>query len=393
MKEAEVKDIPKGTKLRKTYRYEVDGRPLGQKRKRFKHGDKKSAELYAIEITSNARKVAASNRSFISDDLLKEATEGAQKLAPFGKSIADAIEFYIQHLTSESEKDLTSISEVANQRLSKMLKEGKTRQHINKTKSIWDKLSNAFDDAPISSLTVDDLEFWIDSFEFNSSTTKANYRTALNILFNHALKRGIITNNVAQSVAEYEKRTSTDFLTPEQVSQLLSHCPEEIIPAIAICFFCGIRPDYLNGEISRLDWKDIRLHKKVIRLDGRKTKTKEFRTVNIEPNLVAWLEPHAKAAGLVGANKSRFRRLWEQARKDAGLWGANWPHDATRNSFATYHIELYGNEFKTATQTGHGDVKTLRKNYKDLTDKEDAIDYFSITPATVANIIPLRANA
>ncbi len=80
--------------------------------------------------------------------------------------------------------------------------------------------------------------------------------------------------------------------------------------------FSGIRPDYLNGELSRLAWSDIRLARRIIRLDGSITKTGNSRTVEISDNLAAWLEPHAQQTGRLIESPGRFRK---KSRYDRGL--------------------------------------------------------------------------
>lgn len=371
------------------YRWLVESRIGGdRKRKFFKHGEKDKAVAYKEGLEQTLDKVSASHRKIISEALLTEAASASEALRPYDESISKAVAFYIEHLEKVASRDATSIDDVAEIAARVMKDKNATPRHIDKTRSKWTKLADFFDNAPLSSLTTLDLEKWIESFGFKSSTTRANYRTSLHSLFSVALSEEIIEKNVASKLPKYERRSCNGILTPGEVANLLACCDEEILPAVAICFFSGIRPDYTAGEISRLDWKDVKLAKRRIRLGADNTKTNEFRSVTITDNLAAWLEPYDKPSGPVVINESRFRRLWKEARSK-GL-KRTWPHDATRNSFASYHMELHGDEFKTATQTGHSDIKTLRDHYKDLIDDhEDAVAYFEIRPASSSDIIPI----
>ena len=382
-------DINHKQRKKQGYRWLVESRVGGKRqRKFFPHGQKAEAEAHKAKLEKSLRlslKVSERHRTLIDEALLTESASAQESLKPYGETITKAVAFYIEHLNKQASKDMTPIDNVAEIAARIMECENVSGNHLKKTRSIWTKLSKHFDNAPLSALTSDQLADWIESLAFKSTTTKANYRTALHTLYSTAIAKGIVEKNAAASLPKYPKKSCTEVLTPSEVASILAACDDKILPAIAICFFCGVRPDYLAGEISRLDWKDIKLAKRRIRLDSRLGKTKEFRSVTIPENLAAWLEPFAKSSGLViGKN---FRKLWEQARKQ-GLKRA-WPHDATRNSFASYHMELCGNESETATQTGHSHIKTLRDHYKDLVDHEDAVAYFEIYPASESDVIPI----
>ena len=390
MKAVAVKEVPKDTKLRKQYRYEVDGRPLGQKRKRFKHGELEEAEAFLKEISTNFSKVAESNRKLVTENLLTEATEGAKKLAQYDATLADAVKFYIAYLEEQEGKNVTPISQVVGALRDTKEKEGCSKKYQDDLRIRLNLFEQAFENRPLSSLTSEELQVWIDSR--GNKTTQANYRRILNVLFNYAKKKEIINVNPIDKVDSVKAQTAKGFLTVEETAALLHHCPAEIIPAVAIMVFAGVRPDAQNGEMSRLTWKDVQFRKKSIRLDSEITKTDSTRSVKMSDNLIAWLEPHKQVAGNIVVNYNRFKKLFKQARQDAGVYD-NWIHDATRKSFTTYHVELTGNEHETMTQTGHTNVKTLRDHYKGLADKEDAEAYFSLVPDSDSRILSIRKGA
>lgn len=372
----------------------VESRAGGKRaRKHFKHGEKSQAEDYYNALRDQLDQVGASDRGRINETLLREATAAVKKLEPFGKSIGDAVDHFVAHLEAEAKRDSTPISKVAGTLLHIKAREGVSRRHLDGLTSHLRKFEDHFKDGPISTITTRDIEGWLDNLPgVSSSTTKANYRTSLSVLFNFANQRGHISANPLTGVYKPKRNSSKGYLTPEQAECLLTHTPAEIIPAVVIMLFAGVRPDYLNGELSRLTWSDIRLARRIIRLDGAITKTGNSRTVEISNNLAAWLEPHAQATGKIIESPGRFRKLWECARQDAGLY-EGWPHDGTRNSFVTYHVARHGDEYKTCAQSGH-DVTTLRRHYKDLADTEDAKAYFGITPATIADTTSIaRAQA
>lgn len=381
-----LREIPKGHAQRKRgYAWMVESRAGGKRtRKFFKHGEKTQAEDHRNGLRDQFDQVGASDRARINEALLREATAAVKKLEPFGHSIADAVDHFVAHLETQAKRTTVSISTVANNLLDLKEKEGASDKHLRTLKGHFRRFAESFSDRAISSVTTEDIETWLHNLPgVKSTTTRANYRTSLSVLFIFAHERGHISANPLASVYRPKRNSSKGYLTPEQAERLLTHTPAEIIPAVAIMLFAGVRPDYADGEMSRLSWSDIRLSRRIIRLDHRITKTGNSRTIDITDNLAAWLKPHVQQTGKLIEDANRFRTLWEKARKDAGLY-AGWPSDGTRNSFVSYHVALHGDEYKTCAQSGH-DIATLRKHYKDLVDQEDAEAYFGIMPTNKAS--------
>jgi len=57
-----------------------------------------------------------------------------------------------------------------------------------------------------------------------------------------------------------------------------------------------------------------------------------------------------------------------------------WPHDAMRHSFASYHYALYQDEGHTAAQMGHSSSKMVFSNYRRKVRPKDAERFWSIYP-------------
>jgi integrase len=66
---------------------------------------------------------------------------------------------------------------------------------------------------------------------------------------------------------------------PEQVRALLDSAEPSILPSLAIGAFAGLR----HVEISRLDWKDVRLDRNFIEVTALKSKTASHRLVRSSP--------------------------------------------------------------------------------------------------------------
>ena len=96
---------------------------------------------------------------------------------------------------------------------------------------------------------------------------------------------------------------------------------------------------------------------------------------------MAWLKPYAKPNGKVIKSHAIWRKGIENARKNAGI--VEWPNNAGRHSFASYHANNPSNEeggFKTAKQLGHSNPSVLWNHYHNLVDPEECEKYWNIFP-------------
>ena len=92
------------------------------------------------------------------------------------------------------------------------------------------------------------------------------------------------------------RRGSAPTLTAEQCAEIMQWAEENhggaLVPFIALCLFAGIRPDLYEGEISKLDPKDVRLDTGVIHIEPEVSKVRMKRNITIQPNLAAWLKAY-----------------------------------------------------------------------------------------------------
>ncbi len=62
-------------------------------------------------------------------------------------------------------------------------------------------------------------------------------------------------------------------------------------------------------------------------------------------------------------------------------WVTEWPINAMRHSFGSYHFALYGDSIKTSLQMGHKQSDTtLFEHYRALTTESRGQKYFDIKP-------------
>ena len=138
----------------------------------------------------------------------------------------------------------------------------------------------------------------------------------------------------------------------------------------------GRAPATLGG----LDWSNVNLAKKFIRVRPETSKTGVGRLVDISDNLLLWLTKYYKATGPVAPAPVTLIRHRRNIMKNVGL--KKWLPDVARHSYATFHFAMYENQDKLQSQMGHaGKAYILTKHYKGLATKQEGEEFWSIKPA------------
>ena len=121
------------------------------------------------------------------------------------------------------------------------------------------------------------------------------------------------------------------------MSALLNHADPSLIPYLALCGFAGLR----SSECQALDWRCVELNRQLLTVPENISKTGQERKVPMQPNLLAWLRPHAQSQGLI-VPRAQFEGLLTVAKQAAGLWP--WTpryQNSLRKSFCSYHYEAF----------------------------------------------------
>src|SRR5207302_5868356 len=137
--------------------------------------------------------------------------------------------------------------------------------------------------------------------------------------------------------------------------------------------FAGLR----RAELERLDWREVDLQAGLIEVTAKKAKSARRRFVRIQPNLTKWLQPYAQLSGNVTPPK--YRELLDAAREAAGI--EQWPHNALRHSFASYHLARFNDAAALALELGHTNSNLVFAHYRQLVAPKQATRYWKIAPA------------
>ena len=97
----------------------------------------------------------------------------------------------------------------------------------------------------------------------------------------------------------------------------------------------------------------------------------------MQPNLREWLLPLRKHKGKVTPGEN-FRLLFEQARAAAGI--VEWPENALRHGFASFHLAHFRDAKALALELGHTNEDMIFSNYRQLVEPKAAERYWSLAP-------------
>jgi integrase len=188
-------------------------------------------------------------------------------------------------------------------------------------------------------------------------------------LFNFAVRSGYAIANPAMGAARAKViGEAPGILSVNETARLLEAATPDILPYLAIGLFAGLR----RAELERLDWGEIDFESGLIQVKAEKSKTAQRRFVTMQPNLREWLLPLRQHKGNV-TPANGFRQSFEQARAAAGIM--EWPDNALRHSFASYHLAHFKNAASTALELGHHDSRVTFAHYRELVKPNDAERY------------------
>jgi integrase len=299
------------------------------------------------------------------------AERAYETLLPWEKTIEDAVAFFVSHL--ERTKKSIPLQRAIDELIKVRREGGVSDVYCYDLKLRLGRFGKDFSGKTTADVSTSDIDAWLAGLGV-APGTRNTYRRDLGTLFSFCVTRGYCASNpVAQSQRAKDIGSPIGVLTPDQVIALLENANRHVIPYIAIGAFAGLRA----AEIERLDWREIDLVDGHITVSAKNSKTATRRLVDILPNLALWLDGYAKPTGPVAPVNLRAFLL--ASRNNAKI--ENWPQNALRHSYASYHLAHFNDAAKLALQLGHTHTRMIFQHYRQLVKKAAAQQYWDIKPA------------
>ena len=294
-------------------------------------------------------------------------------------AIVDAARFYVsRHKPIEPR----SVSEIVAELVA--IKESR-QASVRYVQDLRDRLGR-FADAfkkDAGSVTTAEVQGWLDGLKL-STQSYANYRRVLHVLFQFAVARSYSFDNpVAKTERVKVNGTEIEIFKPDEIARLLSAASPEFLPVLAIGAFAGLR----TAEIERLEWEDVDLAGRIIKIGVSKAKTASRRIVPICDNLAAWLAPYAARRGMVWPKTST---ILTHCQHDTAAAGLKWKHNGLRHSYASYRFAQIGDAGRVAGELGNS-AAIVHRHYRELVSPSEAAAWFAVNPEGPANIVALTA--
>ena len=373
------------------------GKRLERKWFKTKAEAETKASEYRNRLTSSGVRAAAAITG-LHEALILEANE---KLAPYGKTLRDALDHYLDYL-GRTAKSITT-RDLIDRFLQAKRQEKKSERYMGDLRVRLDRFAQDFGTRNVAEVTGEEISAWLSSLNV-ASITIANFRRILVVAFNYAVEHNFAFENpAAKAIKPTSVESEIGILTPGETANLLAVTSRELIPLVAVGCFAGVR----EAELMRLDWRDIDFEGGFIEIKPSKAKSARRRLIVMRPNLRAWLEPHRKIAGPVAPYPERKTRQIMQddrrrcgfgtpgteteAEKHAGIKLRPWPHNAARHSFASYGLAKDKDLSGLALEMGHNSTAILFQHYRELVRPKAAEAYWKIVPGIGCEVLKVTS--
>jgi integrase len=263
-----------------------------------------------------------------------------------------------------------SVGDVVKELLATKTASGRARHYLSDLRNRLDRFTTAFA-RPLNDVSAADIEKFLLGLDV-SARSRNNFRAVIGTLFRFGQRRGYVSKEhpgiIGIDRSSYVPRDVAVF-APDDIRVMLKAARPELVPALAIGAFAGVRSE----EIKRLKWEDVRLDQGHIEIRAANAKTKVRRLIPVSPNLRSWLAPLAKPSGPV----SPFSNLGNQFLKLARRARVRWVRNGLRHSFVSYRIAQCGNVATVSLEAGNSPT-IITRNYLRCVTPAAAEQWFSV---------------
>jgi integrase len=308
-------------------------------------------------------------------EIRREAAICAAKLSPYRAKLTEAVDYYVQQVLQY--RTSPSVSDVIKRMLDELKAGGRRETAIRTLRCfLGGAFTLQFGERQLSTVALDELNV-ICLVPDLQPRTRLNRIRMVSQLYNYAVKHGWVSGNLAERIVRpiLEKK-EPGYLDVDAARRFLEHADEfGLLPYAAIGLFAGVR----SAELLRLDWSAVNLIDREITIGSEIAKTRSRRVIPYGDDLAAWLKRCARCSGPV-VNPNNFEGNFGRLKRAAGI--KNWPQNALRHSFASYHVAQYRDPVRTAYLLGHrGGTDMLDSHYRGLVSSAKAKEFWALRPS------------
>lgn len=308
---------------------------------------KSEAEGYASELRRLAKK-EGHQPIVLNLDMKAAAVRAEAMLKPYGHSLLEAVEFYVEHLKN------TKCGNVAIETALDEWYETKVKQHsvgkysdqsLSSARHRVTRIKTAFGGKQLSDITPLVIKHWVKTSKF-STATLAGTKSIASEFFNWCVDAGYMQVNPCLTTRiKHERDKEVDILTNEQVEALLlscraSHVKEQAVPYTLLGLYAGLRP---QAEAGRLEWEKIDFKENHVEVKSYTNRYVPmiYGEYDRLPSVLVDFKGKGK---IIGKN---WEKNWKAIRRNAGF-GDKWkyPVDALRHTFASNWLAMSVNGVK-----------------------------------------------
>lgn len=241
----------------------------------------------------------------------------------------------------------------------------------------------------LDQISVTDLDSYLTN-RGGGSRTRQNHRASIVTFFRWCRARDYLPDQTteAEKMAKpiAERKVPLTY-TPEEMQILLDAVQSHYLPWLVLAGFAGIRNEEMHpvptSRKSPLLWSDIDLERGLITIRPETSKTGQRRVIEMQPNLIAWLEEVDPKLEEVGHHKppDKTRHGEDAETKRLGKLVGGWRRNALRDSFISYRAAQVGIA-RAALEAGNSESEA-KKSYHDAKSQEEAGAWFSLKPKNI----------
>jgi integrase len=313
-------------------------------------------------------------------DLDTAVTQFAQATKVLGDAtVIEAAKVY--NARKEPPIKRASVSEIVEELLAVKRDKGRSFLYLKDLRLRLARVATAFP-CPLADVTSEAIDKFLLDLDV-VPRSRNNFRLVIGTLLKFGQVHGYVDRD-HPGISIIEKASHVDgevvVFTATEMVMLLKCAKPELVPALALGGFAGVRPE----ELKRIDWSDVHLDEGHIEIKAAKAKTRVRRLEPVPPNLRAWLLPYARPAGPV----QPFVNLGNQFLKLAKKAKVPWKRNGLRHSFISYRVSQTQNVAMVALEAGNSPA-IISRNYLKHVSRADAERWFAIVPGGSSNDVNL----